>query len=55
MSYAEKEKNENINMSGQLANDFERNVLNSLAVTEGITAYPLASEITVKWAVNSSV
>ena len=25
------------------------------AVTEGVTAYPVASEISVKWAVNSCV
>ena len=32
-----------------MTNDFEQNILNSFFVTEGITAYPVASEISVKW------
>ena len=42
-------------MRAVLANDFERNVLNtfSFPVTEGIAVCPLASEIPVKLGVNS--
>ena len=47
-------KNENINMSG-LDMILSRTFWTHFAVTEGITVYPVASEISVEWAVNSCV
>ena len=51
-----KKKNENINMRG-FDKWFwaEHNYWTHFAVTEGITVYPVASEISVKWAMNSCV